>query len=208
MQNAKGKAKFKTSPCKSQGCVWATGRGWEARVTGGAKLHMREHGSLSPWIPAHRTCRWHTQHFHPVLCCGTGASTWQIPAICPTKKVKSSAVCFPKFLLMLWSRNTLLSSRTAGCQGQESFPSHFTVLWNRVQTVVTAGKLLAGIGQDEMEQKLTLIFNTDCSCNKILTLHSSHHKAKPEPWLSAGGNITSSTKKPNRAKSRSPAGDY
>lgn len=208
MQNAKGKAKFKTSQCKSRAmCEPLAGGerpGWQV-------VQSCTWESTDPSVPG-------SQHTVPAV--GTHSTSTLCSAVAlvlPHGKFQLYVLLKKSNPPLFVSQNSFLCCEVGipccppglrDVRGKNHFHPISLVLWNRVQTVVTAGKLLAGIGQDEMEQKLTLIFNTDCSCNKILTLHSSHHKAKPEPWLSAGGNITSSTKKPNRAKSRSPAGDY
>lgn len=119
MQNAKGKAKFKILQCKSQGCVWSTGSGQDDRWCKAA------HGRASPWIPAHRSCLWH----YPVLWCVALLLPHDIFQLYILLK-QSSLLLFVsqnmRFFLMLSNRNTLLSSRTEQCQGQEAFPSHFS----------------------------------------------------------------------------------
>lgn len=48
-------------------------------------------GPSTPYLPLA-----HTALLPRALMCGTGVSTWPIPATQPTEKVKSSAVCFLK----------------------------------------------------------------------------------------------------------------
>lgn len=64
--------------------------------------------------------------------------------------------------------------------------------------------------QSEIEQKLMLIFNTDCSCSPIqASIQQPQSLLRPLSVCRRECHLfTPSTKKPNKGQSRSPAGEY
>lgn len=138
------------------------------------------------------------------MCC-SGISIRHIPATHSTIKGKVSAVWAPKPGILPDAVKMEISGWPQGLNsvtGKEHFHPISVLLWSGVWTVVTAGKLLAGISQAETEQ---LTF-----CSEIQTSLQSPQSQDRASSVCRGEShlFTLSMKKPNRAKSRSPAGDY
>lgn len=132
-------------------------------------------------------CQWHVLlwHFHMAYSSNTSYYKRQgLRCLCP--KTWDSPLCYK-------IGNICLSSRSEQCQGQGALPSHF-MLWSSVWTVVTAGKLLAGISQAETEQ---LTF-----CSEIQTSFQTPQSQDIALSVCRGENhlFTLSVKKPNKSE--------